>query len=331
VGLDRRSLLATSVALAAFGSGVAKAEIASSGGAMSQAEFPGAAETIELWPKGAPGDLDPNRIERVVERSTDSNIRDRAMSGISNPRMLVVRARQPNGGALLVIPGGGYRHIVVDKEGLETARWASEQGLTAFVLFHRLPGEGWADRANVPSRDAQRAVRLARHHSGRLGFDPARIAMIGFSAGGHVAAEASVNAVSIDAPVDSADREDCTPACTALLYPVISMREPLAHAGSRRLLLGERPPASAESAHSPDRNVTDKAPPFFLAHAEDDSAVSVQNTVAMRDALKAKRVAVETHLFAEGGHGFGMRRIDRGTLSLWPQMLLAWMKEHGVA
>ena len=109
------------------------------------------------------------------------------------------------------------------------------------------------------------------------------------------------------------------------------MREPLAHAGSRRLLLGDRPSASVESTHSPDRNVTDKAPPFFLAHAEDDKAVSVQNTLAMRDALNAKRIGVETHLFAEGGHGFGMRRIDCGALSLWPQMFLAWMKEHGVA
>ncbi|MEL7690419.1 alpha/beta hydrolase [Citromicrobium bathyomarinum] len=298
---------------------------------MTRAGFADPVETIELWPQGAPGNLDADRIEQVVERSIDTSVRDRALSGISNPRMLVVRARQPNGGAIVIIPGGGYRHIVVDKEGLETARWASENGLTAFVLFHRLPGEGWADRADVPSRDAQRAVRLARHHSDRLGFDPARIAMIGFSAGGHVAAEATVNAANTPAPIDAADREDCTPACTALLYPVISMHEPLAHAGSRLLLLGERPTASAESAHSPDRNVTDKAPPFFLAHAEDDSAVSVQNTLAMRDALMAKRIGVETHLFAEGGHGFGMRRIDRGTLSLWPQMLLAWMKEHGVA
>ncbi|MCP9221211.1 alpha/beta hydrolase [Erythrobacter sp. LQ02-29] len=324
-------MLATSVALAAFGGGAASAAAASPGGATATLDLAGVSDTIALWPQGAPGDLDPNRVEQMVERSTDTGIRDRAMSGISNPRMLVVRARQPNGGALVVIPGGGYRHIVVDKEGLETARWAAENGLTAFVLFHRLPGEGWADRANVPSRDAQRAVRLARDQAGRYRFDPARIAMIGFSAGGHVAAEASVNAAGAAAPVDAADREDCTPACTALLYPVISMREPLAHAGSRRLLLGERPTAAAENAHSPDRNVSGNAPPFFLAHAEDDGAVSVQNTLAMRDALKAKGIAVDTHLFAEGGHGFGMRRIDRGALSLWPQMFLAWLKEHGIA
>ncbi|WP_251566726.1 alpha/beta hydrolase [Erythrobacter sp. 3-20A1M] len=319
------------MALAAFGGGAASAAAASPGGATATLDLAGVSDTIALWPHGAPGDLDPNRIEQVVERSTDTDIRDRAMSGISNPRMLVVRARQPKGGALVVIPGGGYRHIVVDKEGLETARWAAENGLTAFVLFHRLPGEGWADRANVPSRDAQRAVRLARHHAGRYRFDPARLAMIGFSAGGHVAAEASLNATSANVPVDAADREAGTPACTALLYPVVSMREPLAHAGSRRLLLGERPTAAAENAHSPDRNVSGNAPPFFLAHAEDDGAVSVQNTLAMRDALKAKGIVVETHLFAKGGHGFGMRRIDRGALSLWPQMFLAWLKEHGIA
>ena len=317
--LDRRSLMAGTALLAAYGHSRATAATPAREWARTSSLDP--SETIQLWPGGAPGNLDPQRRERIVERGGDPEFRDRAISGITAARVLVFRPQRHNGGAIVIIPGGGYRHIVIDKEGLETAQLATEQGLTAFVLFHRLPAEGWTEPADVAWRDAQQAMRLVRRNAARFRIDPDRIAMIGFSAGGHIAAEATLRE---PAPAS-------IPTCTALIYPVVSMQAPIAHEGSRALLLGDAPSAETEIAHSPNRNVSADAPPFFLLHAEDDRAVSAQNTVVMRDALKAQDVSVETHLLATGGHGFGMRAPLGEDAPLWPRMWLSWLQARGVA
>jgi acetyl esterase/lipase len=246
--------------------------------------------------------------------------------------MAVFRPDRPNGAAVLLTPGGGYRWVVVDKEGYEMARWLAARGFTAFVLFYRLPGEGWAAGPDVALADAQRSVRLIRQRARDFALDPERVAAMGFSAGGHVCADLGARfAAKTYTPVDAADRLSARPFCAAPIYPVVSMDPRVAHPGSRSLLLGANPTPALEAAHSPDRNVPADAPPHFLLHAEDDDVVPVENTLLLRAALKARKILVETHLFQNGGHGFGLRKAVGKPLEAWPELWRAWAQTVGLA
>ena len=294
-------------------------------------DLPDAAEVIELWPGGVgPGMIAPI-TQVIVERSTDPALRDRAVQGIARPRMVVFRPAQGNGAAVLITPGGGYTRVVIDREGYEMARWLAMRGFTCFVLFYRLPGEGWATGAETPLIDAQRAIRLIRHRARVYGIDPARVATMGFSAGGHVCADLAARfAASVYAPVDAADQQVARPFCAAPIYPVVSMSLPEAHAGSRERMLGAHPTPAQEAAHSPHRQTPENPPPHFLCHAEDDPAVPVVNTLLLRDALKARGARVETHLFEVGGHGFGLRLARGKPVAIWPELWLAWARTTGL-
>jgi acetyl esterase/lipase len=282
-------------------------------------------ETIELWPKGAPGAPARLPLETVKERSTDPAYNDRFAAGIARPRMAVFRPARPSGAAVLIAPGGGYSWVVVDKEGYEMARWLAARGVTAFVLFYRLPGDGWAAGPDTPLQDSQRAIRLVRHHAGRFGLDPKRVCAMGFSAGGHVCADLLARfAAPVYAAVDAADRLSARPDAAAPIYPVVSMTAPAAHPGSRRNLVGEDAPPALERAHSPHLHIAAGAPPTFLLHAEDDPSVPVANTLLLRSALLAAKVPVETHLFPDGGHGFGLRLSRGRSVEGWQDIFWAW-------
>jgi acetyl esterase/lipase len=331
---DRRSILSAGVLLSAFGAcsrAAAQTPPPATGGPVPPG-LPQPVETIDLWPQGAPGMPDPPPVETVTERSTDSLVTDRAVLGITRPRMAVFRPERPNGAALLLTPGGGYRHVVVDKEGYEMARWAAARGFTGFVLFYRLPGEGWANRADAPLADAQRAMRLIRHRAQGFGIDPERVAAMGFSAGGHLCADLAARfAHRAYDPVDKTDTLSAKPHSAAPIYPVISMTAPVAHAGSREKLLGGNRSAALEAAHSPHRNVPADAPPHFIVHAEDDATVPVENALLLRQALKERKIPVETHLFAQGGHGFGLRNAVGKPIEAWPELWRAWARTVGLA
>lgn len=287
---------------------------------------------IALWPGTPPGAPPVLPEEQIVERSTDPARPDRIMQSIAAPRMAVFRPASPNGAAVLIAPGGGYRHVVIDKEGFEMARWLAARGVTAFVLFYRLPHQGWAAGPDVALADAQRALRLIRRDQPAYGIDAQRVSVMGFSAGGHVAATLATRfAAAVYAPLDSADAAPARPDGAALIYPVISMRADLAHPGSRERLLGASPRAGQELAHSPDANVPADAPPCFMLHAEDDDVVPVGNTLAMRESLKARGIAVDTHLYAAGGHGFGISRAEGKPVAAWPEAWLAWARAKGLA
>lgn len=327
--MDRRTLLASGL-LAGAAPWRAEGMMASPPATPSD-DFPDAPEVIALWPGGTgPGRLHPITQE-IVERSKDPALPDRAIHGISHPRMVVFRPKQPNGAAVLITPGGGYVRVVIDREGYEMARWLAARGFTCFVLFYRLPGEGWASGPDTALIDAQRAIRIIRHRAGQYGIDPARVAAMGFSAGGHLCADLSSRFdAAVYAPMDAVDALPARPFCSAPIYPVISMTPPLAHAGSRREMLGDHPSAAQEAAHSPDRNIPANPPPHFLLHAEDDPAVPVGNTLALRDALKAKGARVECHLFEQGGHGFGLRNAAGKPVAIWPQLWLNWAQTTGL-
>jgi acetyl esterase/lipase len=313
--IDRRTLLAASLALPAVP-------------AMAAAE---PADTIDLWPGEAPGLTNPALRETVVERGT-GGVRDRALTGIRRPRLDVFRPAQPNGAAVLITPGGGYARVVVDKEGQEIARWLAERGITAFVLYYRLPAEGWRDPANTPLADAQRAMRLIRARATTYGVDPARVGAIGFSAGGHLCADLAVrHARRVYDQIDDADRLDARPALAAPVYPVVSMDPSIAHAGSRTNLLGANPIAAAMVEHSPDRQMTKATPPLFIVHAQDDATVPFANAVALQAAARTAGVPAELHLFERGGHGFGWGRRTAGLpVHLWPDLWFAWARTHAL-
>lgn len=266
-------------------------------------------------------------VETVVERSADPNLADRAVTGVTRPRMAVFRPERPNGAAVMITPGGGYTRIVVDKEGYELGRWLAARGFTVFVLFYRLPGEGWAAGPDVALSDAQRAMRLIRHHARDYGIDPNRVAAMGFSAGGHLCADLLTRfAVRTYAPGDAADVLSARPIAAAPIYPVISMTAPDAHPGSREKLVGKHASPTLECAHSPHLNVPADAPPVFLLHAEDDATVPVGNALLLRAALRAKGIPVETHLFARGGHGFGLRGTPGKPVAAWPDLFVEWAR-----
>lgn len=293
--------------------------------------LPQPSESIDLWPDGAPGMPSPRPEEVVEERSTDPTFSDRAVRGITSPRMAVFRPAVSNSAAVLVMPGGGYRHVVIDKEGFEMGRWLSARGFTVFVLFYRLPGEGWRDGPNVALSDAQRAMRIIRSRSEYYGLDPERVAAMGFSAGGHLCADLATRfATGTYEPIDAADALTARPTVAAPVYPVISMTAPVAHTGSRRLLIGENASPEVERRHSPQYNVPQDAPPIFLVHAEDDASVVIENSLAFRAALKAQGVPVESHFFAQGGHGFGLRKAAGKPVAIWPKLFVNWARSTGL-
>lgn len=328
--INRRTLIGATLVTGIAAHTAAQTPPPVTGGTLP-AGLPQPTETIDLWPRGAPGAPATQLTETVNERSTDPQLTDRAVFGISRPRMAVFRPTRPNGAAVLITPGGGYRWVVVDKEGYEMGRWLAARGFTVFVLFYRLPGEGWTAGADVALQDAQRAMRLIRTRAGDYGIDPVRVAALGFSAGGHLCCDLMTRfATATCKAVDKADARSARPFLSAAIYPVVSMSAPNAHFGSREKLLGPNPSVALEQAHSPHLHVPDNAPPLFLIHAEDDDVVPVENSLLLRAAFRARKIVVETHLFTYGGHGFGLRKAVGKPVEIWPDLFLAWSQAQGL-
>lgn len=315
-GLDRRSLITAMLALP----GVAQAQAAAP---------PDPTETIRLWPNSAPGGEGVSVAPVVVERSTDPAFHDRYAQFTTDPILTVVRPERPNGASLLLIPGGGYRWAVIDKEGLDVARVFAAAGITGYVLRYRLPADGWAAGPDAPLQDAQRALRLVRAAAASEGRDPAKVAVLGASAGGHLAGMLTARHDTTYAPVDAADALPHRPDLTILMYPVATMADPFVHAGSRTHLLGAAPAHDWIARYSLERMDWTGAPPVFLLHAIDDAAAPVENSLNLLSALRAARVPAEAHLFQEGGHGFGVRLIVGRPAAVWPDLALAWAARHG--
>jgi acetyl esterase/lipase len=290
-------------------------------------------ETIRLWPGGAPGGAGVKVTEEETDRSPPpAELRDRIIKGVRDPDLKVFRPKTPNGASLLIAPGGGYRWVVRDKEGYECAQAFAAAGLTVYVMSYRLPGDGWAAGPRTPLQDAQRALRLVRREAGRkgAGLDPARVGVMGFSAGGHVAGSLSLMwDEPVYEPLDAADRLSARPDISVLVYPVATMRPPLAHVGSRQLLLGPEPTAALEARWSLEDRARADAPATFLLHAADDASVPVENSLALEAALRARKVPTEMHVFEEGGHGFGLRFAKGKPVEVWPELVLGWWKRRG--
>lgn len=273
---------------------------------------------IELWPEGVPG----LRADAAPEKGDEGWI-----TGVHFPSITVwtAPAKLANGTAVVVCPGGGYWGLAVDHEGAQIAQWFNARGVTAFVLRYRLGEYGQP----APLRDVLRALRIVRSRAGEFGVRADRIGVMGFSAGGHLASSA---ATLFDAPEGRTGAEldavSARPDFAILIYPVISMKPGVTHAGSRRGLLGDNPTPELEQRWSTDRQVTAATPPTFLMHCATDGAVPVQNSLLFFEALRAAGVPVELHVFAEGPHGFGMKP-GVGPGEVWPPLCEAWLRVNG--
>ena len=288
-------------------------------------------ERVPLWPGKIPGQQGTAIVRKVNERSKRAGFNDRSVTGVDTPALVVKRAARPNGAAVLLVPGGGYGFLSYDNEGEEQARWLNALGVTCFILLYRLPGEGWGDRRLVPLQDAQRAMRLIRAGATRYGVDAKRVAVLGFSAGGHLAGSLATRfAEATYAPVDAADRLSARPDLAGLIYPVVSMDAAITHKGSRDHLLGPTPGADEIAAASVDRRVTADTPPVFLTHASDDGTVPIANSLNLYAALLAAKRPAEMHVFDEGGHGFGVRLPKSVPASIWPTLFAAYAVRKGV-
>ena len=288
-------------------------------------------EVIVLWPDGAPGGEGVTVEQAIVERGDPKVLTDRAQVHTRKPTMAVFRPRTPNGAAVLLVPGGGYERVVLDKEGYETARWLAGRGYACFVLFYRLPGDGWTAGGDAPLQDAQRAMRLIRSKAAEMGFSADRVAVMGFSAGGHLAANLTTRFdAQTYAPVDAADQSPAKPNLSALIYPVITLDPSFAHSNSRKQLLAREDTPARALELSPEKQVREGLSPVFQLHAADDRTVPVENSLLMFSALKAKGVPAELHVFEEGGHGFGLRFVTGKPVAAWPDLFVTFAKRHGL-
>ena len=204
--------------------------------------------------------------------------------------------------AVVVLPGGGYWIVAMGHEGVEVGGWLQSYGFAVFVVHYRV-----RRRHPIPLSDAQRAIRLVRHHADRWRVDPERIGLLGFSAGGHLAMTAATAPAEGNASADDpVERVSARVAFLVLGYPVISMAAPWAHAGSRVNLLGDPPDPALATALSGENRVSASTPPTFLFHAHDDRGVPPRHSLAFYEALLAAGVPAELHIYESGGHGFGL-------------------------
>lgn len=254
-----------------------------------------------------------------------------AISHITEPWLEVYEPRSPSGAAVLVAGGGGYKRIEMALEAEPAARWLAEQGVTAFVLAYRLPTEGWRDGPLAPLQDAQRAVRLIRSlmPAAGPGPEPARLGLLGFSAGGHLLGMAATCAAwRTSVPLDSIDELPAHVDSAALIYPVITLQPPFDHTSTRRSLIGPRPGAGASARWSVQTHVDASSPPMFLVQAEDDPISNPANTLIMANACQRAGVPCELHRLASGGHGFGMGQPGTAP-SAWPGWYAEWLQRRG--
>ncbi len=281
---------------------------------------------VPIWPGAVPDAQPvPGPEEMIVTGPRDHLVAGRPWtyeSNVSRPTLTVYSPTATNtGAAVIVFPGGGYQILAIDLEGAEVCDWLTSRGITCVLLKYRVPNSGpsWSQacgcdrntRSSMPLEDAQRAISLVRFHAADWHVDPHKIGVLGFSAGGHLVAAVSTH---FDRrtyrAVDAADRQSCRPDFAVALYP--------GHLSYPRIW-----------ALNPEIRVTHDTPPTFLLQAENDGVDTVSNSLAYYAALKDAGVPAELHLYATGGHAFGLRR-TADPITAWPQLVETWLRTIGI-
>jgi acetyl esterase/lipase len=272
--------------------------------------------TLPVWPGAAPGaraDLPP---EADTTTAKDRLIAARPvvrLGNVSEPTLTLYKAKGKSSGAgpaVVVFPGGGYSILAMDLEGTEVCDWLNAAGVTCVLLKYRVPDTGPYPKSPAALQDAQRAMGLVREHAAEWGIDAKRVGVLGFSAGGHLAAALSTHFEQrLYNPVDAADKLSCRPDFAIVIYPGYLALE------------------DKNFAANPDINPTADTPPTFLVQAEDDT-VHVENALVYFQQLKNAKVPAELHIYAQGGHGYGLRRTEL-PVTTWPEAAEKWLHTIG--
>lgn len=281
-------------------------------------------ETIQLWPTGQVPNYIENKIEEKSVTDKDGILR---ISGVTVPSMtaFIVPKEKASGAAVLICPGGGYGILAASHEGSDLAKWFNARGISAFVLKYRLPNPaGMSHQHEVPLMDAMQAMKLVRESAAKWNINVDKIGVMGFSAGGHLAATLSTH---YNMGPKASDLSK--PNFSILLYPVISFMPDISHGGSRDNLLGAEKSDELIKYYSNELQVSDKTPPAFLVHSMNDGAVPIENTFRYALALNKLKIPVEVHAYPMGGHGYGLRTDGKGSLAGWPAAMEGWLKAMG--
>ena len=299
--------------------------LALASGLLGLSAGPTLAQTVLPLYGGPVPDSKPSQVRETSLTLANGGVR---IANVVQPTLTVFlpAAGTANSTTVIICPGGGYARLSIDHEGYDVARRLNQLGVTAFVLKYRLPNDqSQPDKTIAPLLDAQQALRLVRRQAAKYNINPERIGLMGFSAGGHLAATAGTH---FNQPVGaSPGPESVRPAFLVLLYPVISFNDSLKHAGSRDNLLGKSPPAEQIQLYSNELQVTAQTPPTFLMHTQDDKSVLVQNSVAFYQACLHHGVPAEMHLYPRGGHGSGLKNVT--TKDDWTVSLRNWLEANG--
>lgn len=266
----------------------------------------------------------PSKDEEISEEKNGITI----LSKISKPTLTVFlpSKNKANGTAVIICPGGGYWVVAAKHEGSDVAKKFAAMGVAAFVLKYRIPNDAWMINREIGAlQDAQQAIKMVRDSAGKWNINPGRIGIMGFSAGGHLAATAGTrfNNAVIPNPGTTSLRPDFM----ILIYPVISFMPGIGHAGSAEQLLGKTPALEKLIQYSSERQITKETPPCFVVHATDDEGVSARNSLVFYDSLISKKVPAEVHIYQNGGHGGGM--YFKGSADMWMDRCRNWMTANG--
>jgi len=272
--------------------------------------------TMNLWPHGAPGAVTNPAPELDATTAKDNVIAGKPvirLGNVSTPTLTVYTPKEKNtGAAIVVFPGGAYRILAIDLEGTEVCDWLTSSGITCILVKYRVPDSGPYPKSSAALQDAQRALGIARSHAAEWHIDPKRIGVLGFSAGAHLSAALSTHFEKrFYDPVDDADKISCRPDFAVIVYPGY-------------LALSEQ-----NMAPNPEIRVTSDTPPSFIVQSEDDP-VHVENSTVYFLALKNAKVPAELHLYASGGHGYGLRHTELPVTD-WPRLVEKWLATIQVA
>lgn len=268
-----------------------------------------------LWPETAPGEKGGLGEEQDLTKTNENFVAGRRLirlGNVSTPTLAVYKPApdKDTGAAVLVCPGGGYHILAMDLEGTEVCEWLNSIGVTGVLLKYRVPRREGRPPHAAPLQDAQRAMGMVRHNAKELGIDPKRIGVLGFSAGGHLAAALSnIHQERTYPEVDDADKESCRPDFSVLIYPAYLTKD------------------NQGEVLAPEMTVSSNTPPTFLVMAQDDP-VKVENPLVYFKALKDAKVPAAMHLYPTGGHGYGLRRTEQD-VTTWPDRAADWMRSNG--
>ena len=283
---------------------------------------------IDLYPEGI-------QCLNVVKQKIDFDESGRIYRKVANPQIWYYPSQKLKTGkdkaAVLIIPGGGYEALWIDKEGVDVAKWLNGLGISAFVLKHRIPyWEGKECRSDVALADAQRAMRIIRKNSKKWEVNPKKIGVLGFSAGGHLASTLSTHH---DQGIRRSNLEiekfASRPDFSILIYPVVTMKQPYVHMGSRKSLIGKVPSNEIVEYFSNEMQVKADTPPAILIHSDNDLGVLVENSVNYYLALRKHKIPAALHVWEDGGHGYGLAK-GQGSVKDWPNICQNWMIQRKI-